>query len=112
MSKHTKGPFSSTRPSLNLKTGEPHTISILAPEKENGWSTVLAEITVRNVPEGEAEANARLFAAAPDLLDALRSLGVKPEGYCFCLDIEQMEIHTGECLKARMALEKAERCAS
>lgn len=54
---HTKGPYS-------IKT-HGSTISILAPEKENGWSTVLAEISMKNTPD--AEANARLFAAAPGL---------------------------------------------
>jgi len=66
MSKYTPGPFSRTP--LGLNTG---TISILAPEKENGWSTVLASITAKNTPPEEAEANANLFAAAPEMLEAL-----------------------------------------
>lgn len=71
MSTYTAGPFSFKGPTINLQTGEPDIISILAPVKENGWSTVLAEITVRNTTEEEAVANAALFAAAPEMLEAL-----------------------------------------
>lgn len=47
---------------------------ILGPVKaDTGGQPVLATILVGNVPAGEAEANAKLFAAAPELLEALKS---------------------------------------
>lgn len=57
----------------------------------------------------EADANAHLMAAAPDLVLALHALGVHPEyGYCFCRTQEQQQAgHTGECRQARAALLKA-----
>ncbi len=68
--KHTKGPFS-TNGDRDSSTG---TIRILAPEKETGWSSVLASISIKNTSPEEAEANAALFAAAPDLLEEVKTL--------------------------------------
>ena len=46
--------------------------------------------------------------AAFDLLAALESLGVKPEGYCWCSTQEQVANgHTGECNEALLAVTKA-----
>jgi hypothetical protein len=56
-----------------------------------------------------AEANARLIAAAPDLLAALQAIGVKPDGFCFCISTVQIASgHTGECRDACAAIRKAE----
>jgi hypothetical protein len=59
------------------------------------------------------EDDARLIAAAPDLLDALTGIGVLPEGYCFCRPNQRDATrpdhdHTGECRAARAAIAKAE----
>jgi hypothetical protein len=57
----------------------------------------------------EAEANARLIAATPDLLSALQALGTLPDGNCFCRNQEQVAAgHTGECRQACAAIALAE----
>ena len=66
--KHTPGPYTADGPYLN--TGK---MSIHAPPKDNGWATCLAEITVSNVGEETAIANANLFAAAPEMKRLLES---------------------------------------
>lgn len=65
MSKHTPGPFIVRPPGHNGGN-----YCILAPEKENGWSSVVAILTPRN--DMLVEANAALFAAAPEMLEALK----------------------------------------
>lgn len=72
-SRHTPGPYTFTGPYLT----KPHVgdLSILAPEKQDGWCTVLASVTGRNYPsEDEAIATARLFACAADMFDILKRL--------------------------------------
>ena len=60
--------------------------------------------------EGDQEANARLIAAAPELLEALQALGVLPtEGYCFCPIGYIGAKHCGECIDANKAIDKATR---
>ena len=57
-----------------------------------------------------ADANERLIAAAPELLDALQALLVCPDGYCCCSDCDPGKPdpeHTGECREARAAIAKA-----
>jgi hypothetical protein len=79
-SKHTRGPFRSEGHYSDL-SGAPSTIRILAPKKENGWATVIAQITVRNTTVEEAFANGHLFSAAPEMLEVLRlvSGAIPPE---------------------------------
>lgn len=52
---------------------------------------------------GEAMANARLIAAAPDLLAALIAL----EGDCWCPWDRIVDHHTAPCIQARAAIAKA-----
>lgn len=111
MSKYTAGPFSFKGPTINLQTGKPDIISILAPVKENGWSTILAEITVRNTTEEEALANAALFVAAPELLDALKEMTNEFDGnYKGANDPEGTTEMVRHSLlrQARKAIKKAE----
>lgn len=77
MSKHTVGPFS-TDGDKSSSTGK---IRILAPEKETGWCTVLASINIKNTNPEEAEANAALFAAAPEMLDVLKRWSTAVSGF-------------------------------
>lgn len=57
-----------------------------------------------------ARANATLYAAAGDLLEALQALGVLPtEGYCFCPRGYTGGKHCGECIDANKAIDKATR---
>lgn len=59
MSKHTPGPWN---------MAGPNTIS-------NAAKTIgIAHISTYSVEQSEAEANVRLIAAAPDLLEALRTI--------------------------------------
>lgn len=64
MSKHTPGPWSIQRQNPSPTTGE-----WMVAGKSPGY---LAE--VRDCGSGPVEANARLIAAAPDLLEALEAL--------------------------------------
>lgn len=46
-----------------------------------------------------------LTISRENLITALCALGVKPDGYCFCLTEKQAKDgHTGECREARAAL--------
>ena len=64
--------------------------------------------------EDEAGANALLYAAAPELLEALRSFSVYDAGAsvrCFCSKSERVRDHDGNhsprCIAARAAIAKA-----
>lgn len=57
--KHTKGPWK------KHLTGIPHTMIILNEEKH------IATLEVNGIKQDEVEANARLIAAAPEMLEAL-----------------------------------------
>lgn len=73
---------------------------------------VIGDADNRASPEeisANREANARLIAAAPDLLEALGALGVIGCGYCFCgqnRDPEKQD-HEPKCRDARAAIAKA-----
>lgn len=61
---------------------------------------------------GENEANARLIASAPDLLEALGEMleaweGHFGEGACDCMPEPQNAGHVCQCCKARAAIAKA-----
>jgi len=60
MSKHTPGPWRTT--GLNVRSGDALVAVIV-----DHWAD-------EKTPEPEKEANARLIAAAPDLLDALKTM--------------------------------------
>ena len=64
MSKHTPGPWSAHKPSavLGIKTDG------------RQWYIRAKDCTVACTLDGESEENARLIAAAPDLLEALQRL--------------------------------------
>lgn len=74
-----------------------------------GLSADIAVVHGSFRPNEEREANARLIVAAPDLLSALQALGVKPDGYCFCLnEVQVAQGHTGECRDACATIARAD----
>jgi hypothetical protein len=107
-----------------MKTLIPHTLGPWTPERvptQVGHAWKIKPIgaclyvdkqgmhELENQPSMEAEANAHLIAAAPELLEALQALGSKPDGYCFCINAAQVDAgHTGECLDAQKAIAKSE----
>lgn len=56
----------------------------------------------------EREDNARLMAAAPDLIEALKALLFYPDRWCCCTAEQEAAGHTGECLQAQAAIAKAD----
>jgi hypothetical protein len=62
-----------------------------------------------NLTKEQAEANAHLIAAAPELLEAAQALGSMPNGYCFCSKDRDgaKETHEPECSNLRNAIAKA-----
>ena len=96
MNKHTKETWTYNE-NFNWKTNP---FSITVQGKYGVHSTTIANIPTRmTIPPEEQRANARLIAAAPDLLDALQtlpqSLATTDEEYWAWVD------------KARAAIEKA-----
>lgn len=91
MSKHTPGPWETDR--NNVHSGQIATIHHCL---NNDW----VEVWSPNWPadEDEQEANARLIAAAPELLEAL-------EGFVACWDACASPVEFAE--KARAAIAKA-----
>jgi len=92
MSKHTEGPW-----------------DYVSAEHTAGWGVCVGDgndLILRMVgrkPKAEKQANARLIAAAPDLLDALRELTIAAEAAGWDVDADNAPI-----LKAaRAALAKA-----
>lgn len=72
MSKHTPGPFTRSREDILTNT-----ICILGPENSEGWCPVLATISTNH--RAEASANADLFAAAPQMLEALSGFEIRKD---------------------------------
>lgn len=68
MTKHTPGPW-------HLLGAKTHTIGIAA-AVDPGWGAIATVYASNNLPVGNA--NARLIASAPDLLEALEAI----RGYC------------------------------
>ena len=70
---HTEGPWIiRTSPHYKI-TGVSHREIIVDPEGEEG-GIVLGEVFYSDTGDDEAEANARLIAAAPELLEALQRI--------------------------------------
>lgn len=107
--KHTPGPL--VKGTKHLWEGlsmEDKTLQVFLLSGPNNETVALIPLWPDKTKEQEA--NADLFAAASELLEALTALGVMPEGYCFChqnrdpLKVEKE--HTGECRDARAAIAK------
>lgn len=64
------------------------------------WRKTLAEMLDGNLDEGEAEANARLIAAAPDLLAACKEIASFAQSW--------QPLSTGDIASVRAAIAKAE----
>ena len=93
MSKHTPGPWRYDRSNGSPTTGQ-HMIAGAKP----GY---LAE--VRDCGSGDVQANARLIAAAPDLLDALQAIVKSLSDQ----DDEGLIEHAQQMIDARAAIAKA-----
>lgn len=94
---HTPGPWSFSR-----------TCDILAPIGDTGKQGIIAKVRVIYAPSGEAErrANARLIAAAPELLEALRPLAAllvpaKPQGNAGAYSIRHSDIRAAAAAIAK-----------
>lgn len=77
MSKHVLGPWealivSDYKPNSVLETYIKK-IAIVGPVKENGGQSHIADVSLQ-FGENQSSANANLIAAAPDLLEALKSM--------------------------------------
>jgi hypothetical protein len=93
MSKHTPGPWRAERQNPSPTTGE----WMIAGSKPG----YLAE--VRDCGSGDVLANARLIAAAPDLLEALYDLG----SYADLCESFLRETHPGKAYMLRKQVTKA-----
>ena len=95
MNKHTPGPWRLNE-NNNWKTN-PFSVTV---RKFGVHSTTIANIPTRmTVPPHEQQANARLIAAAPDLLEALQTL---PQGPLYTDDEINLWVE-----KASAAIDKA-----
>ena len=95
---------------MNKHTPGPWTLHELDSTRILGKDGAVANAYAPSHLVTEADANARLIAAAPELLEALGALGVIGSGYCFCShdrDPDKAD-HQPECRDARAALAKAE----
>lgn len=111
MSKHTPGPWEVTRFGA-IKSASPNTQVEYA--RGIGQPQIALVFVDDSRPEGERDANARVIAAAPDLLAALQAL-VAADGECWCSvnhdrdagPLGPCELH-GALEAARAAIAKAE----
>ncbi len=104
---HTPGPWQIGE---SMPDTQYERLSIYGPVDEIGSKIAVLERPRGSRTNATVQANARLIAAAPDLLAALQGLGTHPEfGYCFCLNKAQQDAgHAGECREASAAIAKAE----
>jgi hypothetical protein len=97
---HTPGPWYALGQAVNVdRAGLEGLASIAKAHQRRGTDSV-------PITKAEAEANARLIAAAPDLLAALR--GVADGSLCFCGGEGEESGHRTFCTVARAAIAKAE----
>ena len=92
MSKHTQGPWAVR----DIPTGQRY----IGPSQDGGAPSVALVLSRVNVPDERLAADARLIAAAPELLEALRNL------------VEEQDANEGHATaatydKARAAIAKA-----
>ena len=73
MSKHTPGPWIGAGPSFGDPLPRYTTEIVTEREDEDGAATSICELPFHH-HDDENEANARLIAAAPDLLEALQDM--------------------------------------
>lgn len=107
---HTRGPWATEDTTLGvcrliISVEELPCVEIHPTAEEN---RVVAYVPI-DYAEKEQRANARLIAAAPDLLDALKGLRIRDE--CFCdmaIGHPLMRSHSDVCIAARAAITKAE----
>jgi len=114
--KHTPGPWLAVENPIDEQS---YNTLIILPGRASLGETWLAHVEhnwndagteQRRISWAEAEANARLIAAAPDLLGAIEGLGAMPEGYCFCSEHrigDDSKVHQPECRDLRAAIAKA-----
>ena len=81
MSKHTPGPWEVTRFGA-IKSASPNTQVEYA--RGIGQPQIALVFVDDSRPEGERDANARVIAAAPDLLASLKEMLDKGEGCAAC----------------------------
>jgi hypothetical protein len=92
---HTPGPWTTEQPS-GLTNPEPNWLPIYAPK---WWHLAKVVVELDGERSEEGEANARLIAAAPELLEACKAIA---DHY------DEDEILSGDLNKLRAAIAKAE----
>jgi hypothetical protein len=98
MSKHTKGPWESHNGEVTTQQVNGRSFRRIAAVQDYGMGSL---------PEVD-EANARLIAAAPDLLEALRAMLAEAEQYGFGGNSGGHGTGRVACDQARYAIAKAE----
>lgn len=94
---HTPGPWALHRPGSMRACDGRH-------DTENGCCTIV-EAEILNMPRAEAEANARLIAAAPELLAALKAMVAS---YDDLRDVLTCDVVIQKLARADAAIQKAE----
>lgn len=99
MSKHTPGPWIGAGPSFGDPL--PRYTTVIVTEWEESDNLVICELPF-NHHDDENEANARLIAAAPELLEALKAL-IENVGSCICYDESERECKAWAMAEAAIA---------